>query len=139
MTDPHKEFLLRFSLSEDARELYDAIQGGQTLSWNSIEDSFNRRYQCSAKQTDISAHLQALTIDLLRDSGDDNPTALDKVVQRINKLFPLSLPRDNDDESKARFLEQEVIGTDWGFYAHSRVPPHSTYQFTLSALQATLK
>lgn len=131
VTDPDKGFLLRFSLGEDARKLYDAIQGGAPLSWITILDAFNHHYRSCEKQTEISARLHALRIDSLRDSGDEDPTALRRVVHRINKLCGLALPRDNDDDAKARFIHQAVIGTDWGFYDHARVPPHSTYQVTL--------
>lgn len=106
VTDPDKVFLLRFSLGEDAREFYDSIQDGRPLSCIVIVDAFNHRYRSSAKQTEISARLHALTIDSSRDSGYDHPTALDKFVQRINKHCPLVFPRDIDDDAKNVFYSK---------------------------------
>lgn len=139
LTDPAKLFLLQFSLEYNDREFYDSIQASVSLPSISIVDSFTHRYQSGSKQTDISARLKALTIESLRESRDDDLTALEKLFQRINKLCSLVLPRYNHADSKARFLKQAIIGTEGGFYAHARMPPHSTYQFTLAALQVTLR
>lgn len=103
-------FLVRFSLADDAREIYEfAMPTKPLLHFYALSSKFITRYPSSTNQEKTIPRTYSLSINNCRTAEDDEDTALEYVVLRINRLPHLALTRDKDDAAKIRVLREAVV------------------------------
>lgn len=67
-------------------------------SWRNILTELEQIYTSDEKQDEISSRIAHITIDDCKEKNyDDDHAALDKLIERINKLTPMEKRKDMDE------------------------------------------
>lgn len=113
----YRTYFLRFKLTADVRQFFNAQVRKMDIKWNTVCDTFGERYASLSKQLEISNRLDALSLDDSLTDGEDDHAALDTLLAHIHSLVPMEKLKYLDDEAKVRYLTMVVVGTKWGLRA----------------------
>ena len=90
------------------------------------------------KKAEISAELDLLHISSLRDEGDSDRQALDKLIARLDKLSLMGSEDDMKDEQKVRRLHNAIAQEKWMYFALCKLPIVYSYEDMVSILRKSI-
>ena len=79
----------------------------QDLSRSSIK-SFSQRFRGLAKQFEVHLKLRNVTIKTIKQENDLTCAALDRKIDRISKLAPLSKPQNSTDDEMCEISKSAI-------------------------------
>ena len=80
-----KPEFFRLALKGRALTYYRVINATQ-LKWDEVIKKFRENFNSVPKQSEITAELDLMTVDQIRDDGDSDRQALGKYIARLDKL-----------------------------------------------------
>lgn len=97
--DSAKPELFRLALSGRALTFYKTVDGSR-MQWGDLRKGFMSQFMSRTKKAEISAELDSLHISTLRSSDDSDRQALDKLINRLDKLSLMGNDDDKRDDAK---------------------------------------
>lgn len=99
------ERLFRMTTDDSAVTLFDAYFAVQYTNMTTIKILFSQWYDSATKQEEVLDELVLLKLNGFKGEKDDDNEALTKLVDRIARLYPLSIPSDRKETIGKDFLK----------------------------------
>lgn len=131
--------LFRMTIDESALTLFDAHFEIDHTNWTTIDNLFTQRYDSTTKQEEVSDELTALKLEDFKNEKNDDKEALSKLVDRIAKLYQLSIPSDRNEAMQKRFLQRAVSGKDWALHADKQASTVQSYHGYVDSLFSAIR
>lgn len=121
--DDHAQiFIHSLEPGSAAHQLLETLSDSGRSSWHNIMLNFNSRFYNEATRERVLNRLNQLRIESYREQNDvDDNKALKKLVTDIDKLCGMVLPVDRTPQSRRRYLNNAILGTDWSHHARSKI------------------
>lgn len=89
--------LFRMSFDNSVVTLFDANFAVGFTDWSKIDHLFSQRYDSARKEEEVPDDLASVKLEEYKRETEDDKNALRKVVDRIAKLYSLSIPSDKNE------------------------------------------
>ena len=140
-TDADQSIILIHSLtpSSAAHQLLEHLQDNGVTDWSTIVARFNSRFYNAATRQRVLFKLNRLRVETFRDKDDvDDNSALKKLVTEIDKLCGMVMPDDRTKQSRKRYLDNAIIGTDWSHNARSKIRSDHDFGESITILHESI-
>lgn len=121
-----------------ALTLFDVHFAVDGPDWPQVDDLFSNIFCSRKKQEEVSNELALLRIAQFREESKGVNEALETLVDKISKLYPLPIPSDKNEVVQKRSFRQAESGTDWRLHVETATK-NSFYQDYVDSFFATIK